>query len=44
MGLDIPLNSGKNYSDSIGVINKFLAKDLDSQFDLVYPQLVLAVK
>ena len=44
MGLDIPLNSGKNYPDSIGVINKFLAKDLDSQFDLVYPQLVLAVK
>ena len=44
MGLDIPLNSGKNYPDFIGVINKFLAKDLDSQFDLVYPQLVLAVK
>ena len=44
MGLDIPLYSIKNYPDFIEEINKFLAKDLDSRFQLVYPQLVLTVK
>ena len=44
MVLDIPLYSIKNYPDFIEEINKFLAKDLDSRFQLVYPQLVLTVK
>ena len=44
MGLNIPLYSIKNYPDFIEEINKFLAKDLDSRFQLVYPQLVLTVK
>ena len=44
MGLDIPLYSIKNYPYVIKEINKFLAKDLDSRFELVYPQLLLTVK
>ena len=44
MGLDTPLYSIKNYPDFIEEINEFLVKDLDSEIDLVYPQLVLAVK
>ena len=44
MGLDIPLYSIKNYPDFIEEINKFLAKDFDSRFELVYPQLMLTVK
>ena len=44
MGLDIPLYSIKNYPYFIKEINKFLAKDLDSCFELVYPQLVLTIK
>ena len=44
MGLDIPLYSIKNYPDFIEEVNKFLAKNLDPCFKLVYPQLVLNVK
>ena len=44
MGLDTPLYSIKNYPDFIDEINKFLAKDLRSSFELIYPQLVLTVK
>ena len=44
MGLDISLYSIKNYPDFIGEINKFSDKDLDSRFELVYPQLVYTVK
>ena len=44
MGLDVPLYSIKSYPGLIGEINKFLAKDLGSCFELVYPQLVLTVK
>ena len=41
MGLDVLLYSIKNFIEEI---NKFLAKDLGSRFELVYPQLVLTVK
>ena len=44
MGLDIQLYSIKNYPDFIDEINKFLAKDLGSSFEFVYPQLLLTVK
>ena len=44
MGLDMLLYSIKNYLDFIEEIIKFLAKNLDLRFDLVYPQLVLTVK
>ena len=44
MGLDMPLYSIKNYPDFIEEVNKFLAKNLDPCFKLVYPQLVLTVK
>ena len=44
MGLDMSLYSIKNYPDLIEEINKFLAKDLDSRFKLVYPQSVVTVK
>ena len=44
MGLNIPLYSIKNYPDFIEEINKFLAKDLESRFELIYPLLVLTVK
>ena len=44
MGFDIPLYSIKNYPDFIGEIDKFLAKNLGSCFELVYPQLFLTVK
>ena len=44
MGLDVPLYSIKIYLDFIEEINKFLAKDLGSRFELVYPQLVLTIK
>lgn len=44
MGLDVPLFSITNYVDFIDEINKFLAKDLGSHFELVYPQLGLTDK
>ena len=44
MGWDMPLYSIKNYPDFIEEVNKFLAKNLDPCFKLVYPQLVLTVK
>ena len=44
MGLDMPLYSIKNYPDFIEEVNKFLPKNLDPCFKLVYPQLVLTVK
>ena len=44
MGLDIPLYSIKNYPDFIEEINKFLVKDLELRFELIYPLLVLIVK
>ena len=44
MGLDITLYSIKNYPDFIDEINKFVAKDLGSCFELVFPQLVLTVE
>ena len=44
MGLDMGLCLIKNYPDFIEEINKFLAKNLDPCFILVYPQLVLSVK
>ena len=44
MGLDIPLYSIKNYPEFIEEINNFLAKDFDSRFELVYPQLMLTGK
>ena len=43
-GLDIQLYSIKNYPDVIDEINKFLAKDLGSSLEFVYPQLLLTVK
>ena len=44
MGLDIPLYSTKDYPDFIEEINKFLAKNFGSRFELVYPQIALTVK
>ena len=44
MGLDVTDFSIRNYVDFIDEINKFLAKDLGSRFELVCPQLVLTVK
>ena len=44
MGLDVTLYSIKNYKDLNEEINIFLAKDLGSFFELVFLQLVLAVK
>ena len=43
MGLDVTHFSIRNYVDFIDEINKFLAKDLGSRFELVCPQLVLTV-
>ena len=44
MGLNISLYSIKNYPDFIEEINNFLAKDLESRFELIFPLLVLTVE
>ena len=44
MGLDVALYLIKNYPELIEEVNRFLAKDLGNQFELVYSQLLLTVK